>query len=648
MTSKKSTKRALLLSGLALLMCFSMLISSTYAWFTDSVTSGKNKIVSGNLDVELEYYNGDTKAWEKVSENTNVFEENTLWEPGHTEVVYLKVSNLGSLALKYALNINVAKEIESVNVDGEILRLSKYIEYDVIQKDAETLYADRKTAREEAAKDTGYDATPLNEQYYNKTGVLYPANNIPTDPADAASEQYITLVVYMPEETGNEANYRVGEAVPEILLGINLVATQLPYEEDSFGSDYDKNSQHSYLPEATIIETTVKDTEMLVFSDLNDFSKNTKKTITLDAAYEFRTLDSEDTALYNDYSDWFVDYYVSINRDIAPGVMLAGAYGSIDWIGIEVPAGNYGEEVGLLGMFSNGVSNWEYADIVSGVNIFNCGVVNVNNENAGATMTVKLCLINPEDSNDRIVISETKHTFAKKITNSEELKAAIDAGETDLYLEAGDEDYVLPNASVQNKTLNIIGKEGVVIDITNAYTPMQGLYGATITFENVTIKSDPQTEGYNRGYAHANKFTYNNCVIEGTLGLNNDNEFNNCTFNISGNYYNLWTWGAANVTLNGCTFNSDGKAVLLYGQANTKLTVNNCEFNDNGGLTSKKAAIEIGNDYDKSYELIVNNTTVNGYEINDEGINTGSTLWANKNSMPQDKLNVVVNGVDVY
>ena len=49
-----------------------------------------------------------------------------------------------------------------------------------------------------------------------------------------------------------------------------------------------------------------------------------------------------------------------------------------------------------------------------------------------------------------------------------------------------------------------------------------------------------------------------------------------------------------------------------------------------------------------SYELIVNNTIVNGFAINNKGINTDTTLWANKNSMPQDKLNVVVDGVDVY
>ena len=88
--------------------------------------------------------------------------------------------------------------------------------------------------------------------------------------------------------------------------------------------------------------------------------------------------------------------------------------------------------------------------------------------------------------------------------------------------------------------------------------------------------------------------------------------------------------------------------MLLYGQANTKLTINNCTFNDNGGLDVKKAAIEIGDDYGSSYELIVNNTVVNGFAINDEGISTGTTLWGNKNSMPNERLNVTVDGNVVY
>ncbi|MBR6753101.1 MAG: hypothetical protein IKM05_03620, partial [Clostridia bacterium] len=134
----------------------------------------------------------------------------------------------------------------------------------------------------------------------------------------------------------------------------------------------------------------------------------------------------------------------------------------------------------------------------------------------------------------------------------------------------------------------------------------------------------------------------------GEYCLYGDAEFNYCTLNTSGNIYNIRTWGAPVATFDHCTFNSDGKAMLLYGTANTKLTLESCLFNDTGVLSDLKAAVEIGNDYNKSYELIVNNTVVNDYEENNNGILTGSTLWANKNSMGSDKLNVVVDGVDIY
>ena len=62
----------------------------------------------------------------------------------------------------------------------------------------------------------------------------------------------------------------------------------------------------------------------------------------------------------------------------------------------------------------------------------------------------------------------------------------------------------------------------------------------------------------------------------------------------------------------------------------------------------KKAAIEIGDDYGSSYVLIVNNTVVNGYAINDEGIPTETELWGNKNSMPNERLNVTIDGNVVY
>lgn len=226
-----------------------------------------------------------------------------------------------------------------------------------------------------------------------------------------------------------------------------------------------------------------------------------------------------------------------------------------------------------------------------------------------------------------------------------ELADALANGETEIILAAGT--YEVPAA--KGKTVKFIGAgaaDETVFTITKAGGEgASGLLdGSNVTFENLTIQTD--SKNYT-GFARC-KGTYVNCVINGTYTLYADSSFENCTFNVSGDVYNVWTWGAAVAYFNNCTFNSDGKAMLLYGTVNTKLTIENSVFNDNGGLADLKAAIEIGNDYNTSYELIVNKTVVNGYEINDKGINTGTTLWANKNSMSQEKLNVVVDGVDVY
>ena len=234
-----------------------------------------------------------------------------------------------------------------------------------------------------------------------------------------------------------------------------------------------------------------------------------------------------------------------------------------------------------------------------------------------------------------------------KFDNPSDLAGATIENNSTILLSAGD--YVIP-AAAKGKHVTFIGtgnpvdvKVGVTKVGTGGENCDYGLDGSTVTFENITITTNSSTY---IGYARCNG-TYKNCIINGTYTLYGNSYFENCTFNVSGDVYNIWTWGAPTATFVDCTFNSDGKSMLLYGQANTKLTINGCTFNDNGTIAGK-AAIEIGNDYNKSYELTVNNTIVKGFDINTNGISTGTTLWANKNSMGTDKLNVVVDGVDVY
>ena len=185
--------------------------------------------------------------------------------------------------------------------------------------------------------------------------------------------------------------------------------------------------------------------------------------------------------------------------------------------------------------------------------------------------------------------------------------------------------------------------------ITNAVNAEGGQLnyqrGSTFTFKNLTIQAG---EGNFDGMV-CDELVYENCVIKGKLTLYGKATFINCTFeNTMANQYSVWTWGGTDVTFEGCTFNTNGKAILLYGQATaakpTNLVVNNCTFNDRNNGAAGKAAIEIGNDYNATYTLTVNNATVNGFA---DGKNTGSKLWANKNSMDAAHLTVTIDGTKV-
>ena len=251
MTSSKSTKRALISSALALLMCVTMLVGTTFAWFTDTASTGVNKIQAGNLDVELEYKNSDTTGFTKADKNTKVFKEGALWEPGHVEYVVLKVSNAGSLALKYKLGINIANEVGSTNVLDNEFKLSDYIKFGVVDEDLSGKTRDKMVAAVTDGKliKEGYTA----ENHLTATG---------TD----NSQKVVTLVVWMPTTVGNEANHKKDATAPSIDLGISVAATQLNSEVDSFGPDYDKFADY---PEVQPVATADKLQEALASEDID-------------------------------------------------------------------------------------------------------------------------------------------------------------------------------------------------------------------------------------------------------------------------------------------------------------------------------------------------------------------------------------------
>lgn len=217
MTNKKSTKRALLLSVLSLLLCVSMLIGSTFAWFTDSVTSGNNIIKSGNLDVQLFHASKNVAEEEVTASTTNMFKDVALWEPGAMVWEKLTVKNNGSLALQYALNLNV---LAATEVDGHSLT--------------------------EVLKVAVLDAEPTRDNIKNAAlmdlASFVAKSNRPLNPA--ASESFYVAIYWAP--TANDNDYNVpGEAL-NVTLGVNLVATQYTKETDSFDDQYDVLAQGGY------------------------------------------------------------------------------------------------------------------------------------------------------------------------------------------------------------------------------------------------------------------------------------------------------------------------------------------------------------------------------------------------------------------
>ena len=226
MTSSKSTKRALVSSALAILMCVAMLIGTTFAWFTDTASTAVNKIQAGNLDIELSYKNNSTGGeFKKADKNTSVFNDEALWEPGYVEYVVLKIRNAGSLALKYKLGINIASEVGSTNVYNNAFNLSDYIRFAVLNDDQSSLDRDALVA-------AAADSKLIKEGYTAENNMT------------AGADKVVTLVIWMPTTVGNEANYKEGATAPSIDLGISVVAAQYTHESDSVDNQYDVDASY--------------------------------------------------------------------------------------------------------------------------------------------------------------------------------------------------------------------------------------------------------------------------------------------------------------------------------------------------------------------------------------------------------------------
>ena len=251
MNNKRATKRALLTSVMALVMCVVMLVGTTFAWFTDTASTGVNKIQAGNLDVQLlmrdadgAYVNiGDSQqvifggANSLVAQNNN---QDTLWEPGKTQVAYLAVRNAGNLALKYNILLNVRDEGLIGALDYAIVPQSKLSGENQTCTDTIASWVDAKgrTGAESGKLTAGtFTAAP--------NGCL---DEIAHDKTNTNETEYFALVVHMDENAGNTYMNK------SVSIDMKVVATQAAAEFDSFNNQYDKDAPLDFEPVATADE----------------------------------------------------------------------------------------------------------------------------------------------------------------------------------------------------------------------------------------------------------------------------------------------------------------------------------------------------------------------------------------------------------
>ena len=212
MNNKRATKRALLTSVMALVMCVVMLVGTTFAWFTDTASTGVNKIQAGNLDIELEMKNA-SGGWDKAEGKTLYFLQkqegqqvqsaDILWEPGcRYELPELRIVNKGNLALKYKVIIN--------GIKGDA-KLNEAIDWTITPGTAT-----------DGSNVVKLESDPADYEYALIA-------------KDAANT--LTISGTMKKEAGNEYQ---GLSIDGI--GITVVATQYTYEKDSIDDQYDKDA----------------------------------------------------------------------------------------------------------------------------------------------------------------------------------------------------------------------------------------------------------------------------------------------------------------------------------------------------------------------------------------------------------------------
>lgn len=215
MHKKKWRKAALALSACLFVLWWALGTGASLAWFSDR-DEVRNAFVFGLLDLDVSYKNDIVTGYIPLGGSTEVFDDEALYEPGYTQVVFLKIENKGDVDFRYKVSVTVEDAQTGKNAWGEEIYLPNYLRYGVVfaedEEELQALVGDRLEARTQVDSDWGALGTwSIFSPYTAGKG---------------EAPRYAALILYMPEEVGNRANYR-GLQEPSVELGITVLAQQV-------------------------------------------------------------------------------------------------------------------------------------------------------------------------------------------------------------------------------------------------------------------------------------------------------------------------------------------------------------------------------------------------------------------------------------
>ncbi len=205
---KPYKKIAFALSLCALIVWGVLGTGASLAWFTDTSAEVKNIINLAEFEAEV-LFKDKTGNYVSIDGRTDIFDNEALYEPGYTQVVYLKVNNNGNIAFNYQTAVIIDSFVSGTNVFGKPLKLQDYLKFGLVTAESESALTEMLSTREKAQ---AFATKPLNR---------YDAY----DSLEAGKTDFMAIVLYMPKDIDNDANYR-GLPIPEVKLGISVNATQ--------------------------------------------------------------------------------------------------------------------------------------------------------------------------------------------------------------------------------------------------------------------------------------------------------------------------------------------------------------------------------------------------------------------------------------